>query len=174
MCCDHVEGGMYIGPEFQLGQVYDGDGGGYGDSVLLYRPVYVTVVNPMLNNTPSSKNKNLVIQDQPKSSKSSSLAGSKLDFQQLQVTLPASMQKELRRSSLVDDSGSEHQDEELSVRTKQLQQHRKSTSGLKRNSRDEGIDFGGRRLSSISEKYKISDSGFGTASSNNTQEKTYI
>lgn len=41
-CSTHVEGGMYISPEFQLGQVYDGtiiD----EESVLLYRPVYVRV-----------------------------------------------------------------------------------------------------------------------------------
>lgn len=39
---DHVEGGMYIGPEFQLGQVYDG-GQDPGESVVLYRPVYLCV-----------------------------------------------------------------------------------------------------------------------------------
>lgn len=43
---DHVEGGMYISPEFQIGQVYDGTTG-YGDSstddVVLYRPTYVKV-----------------------------------------------------------------------------------------------------------------------------------
>ena len=39
---DHVEGGMYIGPEFQLGQVYDG-GLDTSESVVLYRPVYVCV-----------------------------------------------------------------------------------------------------------------------------------
>ncbi|RWS27592.1 vitellogenin-3-like protein [Leptotrombidium deliense] len=43
-CCDHVEGGMYIGPEFQLGQVYDGTFGmEEGENVVLYRPVYVCV-----------------------------------------------------------------------------------------------------------------------------------
>ncbi|XP_074603748.1 arrestin domain-containing protein 2-like [Brevipalpus obovatus] len=40
--CDHVEGGLYIGPEFQLGQVYDGALGD-GESVVLYQPVYVCV-----------------------------------------------------------------------------------------------------------------------------------
>jgi len=39
---EHAEGGMYIGPEFQLGQVYDGSVEN-GDSVVLYRPVYLTV-----------------------------------------------------------------------------------------------------------------------------------
>ncbi|XP_042908083.1 arrestin domain-containing protein 2 [Parasteatoda tepidariorum] len=45
MCCDHVEGGMYIGPEFLLGQVYDGTLGcpEEGETVVLYRPVYVCV-----------------------------------------------------------------------------------------------------------------------------------
>lgn len=40
---DHVEGGLYIGPEFQLGQVYDGTTE-FGESIVLYRPVYITVV----------------------------------------------------------------------------------------------------------------------------------
>ncbi|CAM1154563.1 Uncharacterised protein at_DN0646, partial [Pycnogonum litorale] len=41
---DHVEGGMYIGPEFQLGQVYDGTlGMEEGETVVLYRPVYVCI-----------------------------------------------------------------------------------------------------------------------------------
>lgn len=39
-----AEGGMYIGPEFQLGQVYDGSVEN-GDSVVLYRPVYVSVTS---------------------------------------------------------------------------------------------------------------------------------
>ncbi|RWS09522.1 vitellogenin-3-like protein [Dinothrombium tinctorium] len=44
VCCDHVEGGMYIGPEFQLGQVYDGTFNmEEGENVVLYRPVYVRV-----------------------------------------------------------------------------------------------------------------------------------
>ena len=44
MCCDHVEGGLYIGPEFQLGQVYDGTlGMEEGETVVLYRPVYICV-----------------------------------------------------------------------------------------------------------------------------------
>jgi len=44
VCCDHVEGGLYIGPEFQLGQVYDGSlGMEDGETVVLYRPVYVCV-----------------------------------------------------------------------------------------------------------------------------------
>ncbi|CAN8027654.1 unnamed protein product [Ixodes persulcatus] len=47
VCCDHVEGGMYIGPEFQLGQVYDGSMGvEEGETVVLYRPVYVSIRNP--------------------------------------------------------------------------------------------------------------------------------
>ena len=57
VCCDHVEGGMYIGPEFQLGQVYDG-GGDSAEPVLLYRPVYVYIPNPVLTTTaPSAKTK---------------------------------------------------------------------------------------------------------------------
>lgn len=46
-CCDHAEGGTYIGPEFQLGQVYDGTlGTDMGETVVLYRPVYVCVKHP--------------------------------------------------------------------------------------------------------------------------------
>ena len=40
-----MEGGIYISPEFQLGQVYDGSVD-MGSSVILYRPVYVTVNGP--------------------------------------------------------------------------------------------------------------------------------
>ncbi|KAK9746234.1 Arrestin (or S-antigen), C-terminal domain [Popillia japonica] len=39
----HVEGGQYIGPEFLLGQVYDGNDHNLREPVVLYRPVYVTV-----------------------------------------------------------------------------------------------------------------------------------
>lgn len=41
--CEHVEGGRYVGPEFQLGQVYDGGPSTTVDDVVLYRPVYVCV-----------------------------------------------------------------------------------------------------------------------------------
>lgn len=41
--CEHVEGGRYVGPEFQLGQVYDGGLAGDTTDVVLYRPVYVCV-----------------------------------------------------------------------------------------------------------------------------------
>lgn len=52
MCCDHVEGGMYIGPEFLLGQVYDGTGCvEEGETVVLYRPVYVCVKNKTSSKT---------------------------------------------------------------------------------------------------------------------------
>ena len=42
---------MYIGPEFQLGQVYDGSLGAEqdGENVVLYRPVYVCVRKPSSN-----------------------------------------------------------------------------------------------------------------------------
>lgn len=49
-CCGHAEGGVYIGPEFQLGQVYDGTLGieeVSGETVVLYRPVYVCVPPPV-------------------------------------------------------------------------------------------------------------------------------
>ncbi|CAL1542948.1 unnamed protein product, partial [Lymnaea stagnalis] len=40
----NVEGGMYISPEFQLGQVYMGDEvDSETDQTILYRPVYVCV-----------------------------------------------------------------------------------------------------------------------------------
>lgn len=46
MACDHVEGGMYIGPEFLLGQVYDGTNAQeVRETVVLYRPVYVCVTH---------------------------------------------------------------------------------------------------------------------------------
>ena len=41
--CEHVEGGRYVGPEFQLGQVYDGGPTTSDTDVVLYRPVYVCV-----------------------------------------------------------------------------------------------------------------------------------
>lgn len=41
--CEHVEGGRYVGPEFQLGQVYDGGPANSEADVVLYRPVYVCV-----------------------------------------------------------------------------------------------------------------------------------
>lgn len=51
MAADHVEGGLYVSPEFQLGQVYDGTIE-QSDDIILYRPVYgcvphekVTVTN---------------------------------------------------------------------------------------------------------------------------------
>lgn len=39
----HVEGGLYIGPEFLLGQVYDGNDSNTREPIVLYRPVYVAV-----------------------------------------------------------------------------------------------------------------------------------
>jgi hypothetical protein len=39
---ERVEGGMYISPEFQLGQVYDGTSNNH-DEIVLYRPVCVCV-----------------------------------------------------------------------------------------------------------------------------------
>ena len=47
---DHVEGGIYIGPEFLMGQVYDGGvnsedmDGEARDITPLYRPIYITVI----------------------------------------------------------------------------------------------------------------------------------
>lgn len=40
MASEHAEGGMYIAPEFLLGQVYDGAN---QETIVLYRPVYVAV-----------------------------------------------------------------------------------------------------------------------------------
>lgn len=39
----HVEGGMYTGPEFLMGQVYDGNDHSLREPIVLYKPVYVTV-----------------------------------------------------------------------------------------------------------------------------------
>lgn len=49
MACEHVEGGLYIGPEFLLGQVYDGSNP--QETRVLYRPVYVSVVRNSGANT---------------------------------------------------------------------------------------------------------------------------
>ncbi|GAB0095309.1 arrestin domain-containing protein 3 [Sergentomyia squamirostris] len=47
LACDHVEGGIYIGPEFLLGEVYDGFTTNENEPreiSPLYRPVYITVI----------------------------------------------------------------------------------------------------------------------------------
>lgn len=47
---------MYIGPEFQLGQVYDGTLGQMeGENVVLYRPVYAVIRKPSVVETPKEK-----------------------------------------------------------------------------------------------------------------------
>lgn len=51
MAADHVEGGLYISPEFQLGQVYDGTD--HDQDIILYRPIY-----PCVPPTPESHNHN--------------------------------------------------------------------------------------------------------------------
>lgn len=43
MAVDYVEGGLYISPEFQLGQVYDGTAEHSREDIILYKPVYVCV-----------------------------------------------------------------------------------------------------------------------------------
>ncbi|XP_050424389.1 arrestin domain-containing protein 3-like isoform X2 [Adelges cooleyi] len=43
VACEHVEGGKYIGPEFMLGDVYDGT---HAEQVVIYRPVYVSIREP--------------------------------------------------------------------------------------------------------------------------------
>ncbi|XP_060532663.1 arrestin domain-containing protein 3-like isoform X2 [Cylas formicarius] len=43
--CSHVEGGQYLGPEFLLGQVYDGNEHYLREPIVLYKPLYVTVDN---------------------------------------------------------------------------------------------------------------------------------
>lgn len=45
--CNHVEGGIYIGPEFLLGEVYDGNivtESEKREIAPLFRPMYITVV----------------------------------------------------------------------------------------------------------------------------------
>lgn len=44
VAAEHVEGGSYIGPEFLLGQVYDGSDFAQLP-MILYRPVYSCVVS---------------------------------------------------------------------------------------------------------------------------------
>uniref|UniRef100_A0A183C351 Arrestin_N domain-containing protein n=1 Tax=Globodera pallida TaxID=36090 RepID=A0A183C351_GLOPA len=54
-CVDHVETGKYISPEFRLGQVWDGRADGekdFVDDVVLYRPVYVKVLDRTPNVAP--------------------------------------------------------------------------------------------------------------------------
>ncbi|XP_044743797.1 arrestin domain-containing protein 3-like [Chrysoperla carnea] len=51
----HVEGGNYIGPEFLLGQVYDGVETSRECNVVLYRPVYVTVQKAQQNKPTNSQ-----------------------------------------------------------------------------------------------------------------------
>ena len=43
MAAEHVEGGCYVGPEFLLGQVYDGSDHLTQPPLILYRPVYVGI-----------------------------------------------------------------------------------------------------------------------------------
>ncbi|CAG2165136.1 unnamed protein product [Oppiella nova] len=64
VCCDHVEGGLYMGPEFQLGQVYDGTMGmENGETVVLYRPVYVCVrKNVSDHSNESTESKHIPVQ----------------------------------------------------------------------------------------------------------------
>ncbi|ROT60734.1 Arrestin domain-containing protein 3 [Penaeus vannamei] len=76
VCCDHVEGGLYIGPEFQLGQVYDGGVDKNAESVLLYRPVYACIPNPKLNNTPSARAR-LLVEPKAESGPAGGAAGAK-------------------------------------------------------------------------------------------------
>ncbi|XP_046752700.1 arrestin domain-containing protein 3-like [Diprion similis] len=45
VAAEHVEGGCYIGPEFLLGQVYDGSDVTQPSALVLYRPVYVCTTN---------------------------------------------------------------------------------------------------------------------------------
>lgn len=47
-CVPNVEGGMYVSSEFQLGQVYMGDGEEETDEVILFRPLYVCVPHERL------------------------------------------------------------------------------------------------------------------------------
>ena len=49
----NVEGGLYISPEFQLGQVYDGSCEDGGETVL-YRPVYICVPHDHIQVTNSN------------------------------------------------------------------------------------------------------------------------
>lgn len=76
MCCDHVEGGLYIGPEFQLGQVYDGGMDNNPESVLLYRPVYACIPNPKLSHTPAARARLMVEQPEGGSMRAGSVGAS--------------------------------------------------------------------------------------------------
>lgn len=57
VACDHVEGGIYIGPEFLLGEVYDGCNTTENEtnrSAPLYRPKYITVIRSSQQRSASS------------------------------------------------------------------------------------------------------------------------
>ena len=78
--CEHVEGGRYVGPEFQLGQVYDGGSAVDTNDVVLYRPVYVCVSSlrgHMTSNhfagkqTPNNRNNTAVVERARKDGSSS-------------------------------------------------------------------------------------------------------
>ena len=67
MAVDTVEGGIYVSPEFQLGQVYDGTGG-IDEDVVLYRPVYCCVPHEKMavtntNNAPTNRKNSSSSQD---------------------------------------------------------------------------------------------------------------
>lgn len=66
---------MYTGPEFQLGQVYDGGCDNNPESVLLYKPVYACIPNPKVINTPSARARLLVDPQQQQQQEGSSSGG---------------------------------------------------------------------------------------------------
>lgn len=81
---DHVEGGMYIGPEFQLGQVYDGTMDP-SETVVLYRPVYICVPNPKLKELSTQSRRSL---NDVKAGSSGSCLGAKSKNNDMHPLLP--------------------------------------------------------------------------------------
>jgi len=59
---DYVEGGMYISPEFQLGQVYDGTVEGSDGDIVLYKPVYVCIPHEKVTVT-NTNNAHISLED---------------------------------------------------------------------------------------------------------------
>ena len=76
MAADHVEGGMYIGPEFLLGQVYDG-ALDTSEPLVIYRPVYPCIPHTLPSqDTPRTSQKRAI---QPVSANEIKLRMSSID-----------------------------------------------------------------------------------------------
>lgn len=124
-CCDHAEGGVYIGPEFQLGQVYDGTLGiEEGETLLLYRPVYACV-KPSASKSSSKRRDGTKNKDVSKGSPPSIKIS---DADEQQQKRGKKYQREGGRNSVTDSSS----DKEVSRRSNE----KKKIEGHKRSDRE--------------------------------------